>query len=439
MRVLHYALGLPPFRTGGLTKYCCDLMRSQVSRGHEVALVWPGRMGCRFSFKRCRPWEGVEQFELTDPLPVPYDEGIVSVGPYLESRDAGVCRRFLSKLSPDVLHVHTLMGLPRELVEAARELGIRTVFTTHDYYPLCPRVKLYRQGGLCENDSRCEACPACNAGGLSLGKIKLLQSPLYRVLKDSVPMRMARARHRSEVATAPEPASVAPTESAAGYRRLLERNLDLLGHVDVIHANSELAASIYRRHMPHATISVLPIGNSETQTSRFLRAQRAGGPVRFGYFGGPSMEKGLYLLLEACDILWGRRHDFELDLYGAYSVERPYVRLHPRYGYDEIDAVFARTDVTVVPSLWPETFGFQATESLCRGVPVAVSSLVGMRDLLDDTMGVVFGPTPSECSRALGDCLETGRVAALREGVRRGFRPVAIERVELLYGRTEQG
>ena len=42
MRILHYCLGFPPFRTGGMTKYCMDLMNEQNKAGHEVALLWPG-------------------------------------------------------------------------------------------------------------------------------------------------------------------------------------------------------------------------------------------------------------------------------------------------------------------------------------------------------------------------------------------------------------
>ena len=45
MRILHYSLGFPPYRTGGLTKFCLDLMIEQKNEGDEVALLWPGQMG----------------------------------------------------------------------------------------------------------------------------------------------------------------------------------------------------------------------------------------------------------------------------------------------------------------------------------------------------------------------------------------------------------
>ena len=44
MKILHYSLGFPPYRTGGLTKYCIDLMLTQNEQGFETALLWPGRI-----------------------------------------------------------------------------------------------------------------------------------------------------------------------------------------------------------------------------------------------------------------------------------------------------------------------------------------------------------------------------------------------------------
>lgn len=44
MNILHYSLGFPPFRRGGMTQYCLDLMIEQAKVGHQVGLLWPGRL-----------------------------------------------------------------------------------------------------------------------------------------------------------------------------------------------------------------------------------------------------------------------------------------------------------------------------------------------------------------------------------------------------------
>ncbi|MDN6196333.1 MAG: glycosyl transferase, partial [Atopostipes suicloacalis] len=44
MRILHYGLGYPPERSGGLVKYVTDLMVEQVKQNHEVAYLFPGKI-----------------------------------------------------------------------------------------------------------------------------------------------------------------------------------------------------------------------------------------------------------------------------------------------------------------------------------------------------------------------------------------------------------
>ena len=43
MRILHYTLGFPPHRTGGLVKYSIDLMEEQQKNGNEVFVLYPGK------------------------------------------------------------------------------------------------------------------------------------------------------------------------------------------------------------------------------------------------------------------------------------------------------------------------------------------------------------------------------------------------------------
>ena len=83
MRILHYSLGFPPYRSGGLTKFCLDLMIEQQILGYDVALLWPGQM--RIVDKKINikdrgvyilSTQKIQSFELINPLPVSYDEGI---------------------------------------------------------------------------------------------------------------------------------------------------------------------------------------------------------------------------------------------------------------------------------------------------------------------------------------------------------------------------
>ena len=116
LRILHYSLGFPPYRTGGLTKFCMDLMRQQIVCGHEVALMWPGKMGFIFHNISIRDrgneyYQGVKikSFEIINPLPISYDEGISKIDKFTYDGEVGAYRSFLDRYKPDIIHFHSLM------------------------------------------------------------------------------------------------------------------------------------------------------------------------------------------------------------------------------------------------------------------------------------------------------------------------------------------
>ena len=201
MNILHYFLGFPPYRSGGLTRFAVDLMATQYEEGNLIMALWPGKIIKIGGIPRIQEREkhnGIVNYELINPLPVPLDEGIKDFKAYTMPCDIWIYQSFLEKIRPDVIHIHTLMGIHNEFIQAANKLKIRTVFTSHDYFGLCPKVTFYRYGQCCDNDHGCRDCIQCNLSALSLRKIQILQSHLYRALKNSGIIRMLRRIHRSK-------------------------------------------------------------------------------------------------------------------------------------------------------------------------------------------------------------------------------------------------
>lgn len=94
MKILHYALGFPPYRSGGLTKLCVDLMVQQAKEGHTAAMLWPGQMGFVNKKVTIRKHKNVKlkgqdilSFEVINPLPVSFDEGIVDIAAFTISNN----------------------------------------------------------------------------------------------------------------------------------------------------------------------------------------------------------------------------------------------------------------------------------------------------------------------------------------------------------------
>lgn len=166
MRILHYTLGFAPYRSGGLTRYAHDLMVAEIGLGHDVTALYSGGMRLlskKTHIRRNRCLDGIAVYELCNPLPVPLLYGLPQNEAMIDDGvlDEGDVREFLDIVRPDVFHIHTLMGLHRKLVKMMKERGVKVVYTTHDYFGLCPKVNFIDdQGCLCREVSptRCEEC-----------------------------------------------------------------------------------------------------------------------------------------------------------------------------------------------------------------------------------------------------------------------------------------
>lgn len=397
MKILHYALGFPPYRSGGLTKLCVDLMAQQAKEGHTVAMLWPGQMGFVNQKVAIKKHENVKlngqdilSFEVINPLPVPFDEGIADITAFIKNVEAEAYRQLLDSFQPDVIHVHTLMGLHKSFLEAAREKKIRLVFTAHDFFPICPKVTMFRHGAVCDCVQDCEDCGVCNATALSMNKIKILQSPIYRELKDSEIVKKLRKQHRDgylSESTADDTAN--PVGTADNYKKLRNYYYSLLQLMDMIHYNSSVTKKVYESFFDLPNSCIVVITHSDIKDNRKVK-DYSNDCLRIRYLGAQSGAKGYQLLKSALDELWSKQQNFCLDVHFTPIEMSPYIKVHNRYSYTELEKIFDETDVLVTPSIWYETFGFTVLEALSYGVPVIISGNVGAKDILVQGAGVVI-------------------------------------------------
>lgn len=178
MRIIHYTLGFSPYRSGGLVKYAKDLMVAQADLGHSVVALYPG--GTELLHKLCYvhediAYESIRTFEMSNSLPVSLMYGIKDVE--RETTGQGLDEKsflaMLDEVKPDVLHVHTLMGLPLEYLQIVHDRGIRIVYTSHDYFGLCPKVNFINQDGEVCLGASAERCAVCNAQAKSAMFLKV--------------------------------------------------------------------------------------------------------------------------------------------------------------------------------------------------------------------------------------------------------------------------
>lgn len=391
MKIMHYFLGFPPYRSGGLTKFAYDLMLTQVQQGEDVLALWPGQirvLSDKVDVKLRPSVNGIKNYEIINPLPVPYDEGVTDIKAFTKQVEKIAYRNLLERESPDVIHIHTLMGLHKEFVEVAKEKNIKIVFSTHDFFPICPKVTMYKDGEICNCDT--EECPNCNLSALSIKKIVVLQSPLYRILKENYFLKKLRARHRREFFSEQKNNNFDTkfTASSCDYIKLRKYYSSILNLIDTVHFNSSISKYVYERFFSIKNDVIIPITHGDIRNRK--KKKQFETTLKISYLGPGGGAKGFFLLKEALDELWEKKNNFVLNIYFTPKEPSQYMNIHNPYTYSELEQVFDNTDVLIVPSIWNETFGYTVLEALSYGTPVIVSPTVGAKDIIASGCGIVL-------------------------------------------------
>lgn len=424
MRILHYALGFPPYRSGGLTKFCMDLMKQQVKDGNDVALLWPGRIG--IIDKKVRVNEGriyvadnlkIRNFEVINPIPVSFDEGIKKFDVFTNEGDKDPYIRLIKDFAPDVIHIHTFMGLHKSFLYAAKDFGIRLVFTAHDFFPICPKVTMFRHGEICKSVEECKDCGICNNTALDIRKIQALQSPLYRKLKDSYVIKKLRRNHRNNyLSESTDTSTNQSVGSSNDFKRLRNYYKSMLDLMDIVHYNSSVTKEVYERYMGARLNVIIPITHGNIADNRRIKNFNHD-KIRMRYLGPYGGGKGFFYLKAALDKLWNERQDFSLDVHFALSEVSPYIIQNGRYSYSELEKIFDNTDVLITPSIWYETFGFTVLEALSFGVPVIITDTVGAKDIVADGVGIIVNNSKSDELIEMLRCINMDKLVEMNERI----------------------
>jgi len=378
----------PPDGPGGAEQSVRLLAEGLVQRGHQVTVVVTTPDG------RARVAEmngvTVRYLVIRNLYPDPMKAPGGWLKPFWHALDArnplmqGMLREILVDEQPDVLHSNNLGGISVVAWRVAASLGIPILHTLRDYYLLCPKATMFKNGVICQ-----EQCTIC----------RLYSAP--------------------KTALAPEVNSVVGIGAPILARHLKAGLFQQARDQQVIPNGVELPATIQ------------PKAGGRT------------GPLRLGFLGRLEPSKGPDLLLEAAM----RPEAVSSEVYLAGRGRPEYVEgLKSRFdrtgihylGQTAPAALFAQVDFLVVPSRWLEPFARVVIEALAHGVPVLCSRQVGAAEhLVEGQTGYLFDQDDAAGLAALIAGLsraDAERMAPLCRAAAEGFRPDRIAaRYEAAY------
>jgi len=391
LRVLFVVHGFPPESYAGTEVLTLSLARGIASRGHDVTVLYrSGDPAAENYSLHDSSYDGLRTIRLVNHLQFRNIEHTF--------RDEVVEARFrevLDKLQPDVVHFEHMIHLSATLPRICRERGIASVATLNDFWWRCPKVQLIRPNRkVCTGKQPALGCHACVAEKPGLVPlVRGLSRPLRGALRrlGTTYNRYAAkhpARHKKHLS------------DAACLARRPQFMLDELAQAEFVFAPSPFMKSkMVEAGFPKERLIVSDYG-METAWLQGYRRSDAGGKLRFGFVGSLVWYKGVETLAKAFQRLADPRA--ELHIYGdderqpefrairasaSASVTRAGMTFHGRYDPKRLPEVLGAIDVLIVPSIWFENSPLAIHEAFQAGIPVLVSDLGGMRDLVTDGAG----------------------------------------------------
>ena len=397
LSILYVVHGFPPDTWAGTEVYTLYLAQAMQARGHRVTVLTRVPADARelpdFHVEQAE-FEGLRVLRMTHRLA----HANVRES-YHQPRAEQAFREVLTELQPQLVHFQHLIHLSAGLVRLARDSGLPTVVTCHDYWALCARVQLVRPDGqLCEKNmgSGCYACVR-ETGLRWVDALARLDRGLGGALMMASAEEMARAPW----------ASRSLSERAQVYLGLRQREdfvLDAYAAADLCISPSRflretlLASGRFEAHR-------FLFSDNGMRTDHLYASQKrpdAAGRLRFGFIGTLIWYKGGELLMRAMQLLKESRavlrvhgsFDPKEDRHHAHLAELARgaeVEFCGRFDNAQLAEVLAEIDVLIVPSQWWENSPVTIHEAFLTRTPVIATGIGGMAEYVEhEGNGLLF-------------------------------------------------
>ncbi len=349
---------------------------------------------------------------------------------------------YLRQSEPDLVHIHSGYLLSSSIIPAAKRVGLPVVVSLHDYWFICPRIKLLRpEGSRCNGVRLPIECTWC-----------LLTKRLRYQLPDRISWGLIGLVGRRLLSWQGLANYLSEGQLLRDMKERQQLMQERLMMADLVLTQSSfLRERVIAYGLPSDKIRLLPYGLDLSWWPSQVQNIPSDGTLRIGYLGQLASPKGVHLLIQAFIQLKSSALVPQLTVYGDFDQfpqygrklrklahSNPCITFAGRYENHRLPEILAKLDVVVVPSLWYEIGPLVTMEAFAARTPVIATDLPNMNaQVIHEVNGLLFAPdSVSDLARQLQRLLdEPNLVEHLRSGIRqvRTFEQEATEIAQIYY------
>lgn len=412
-------VGNDPHDIGGVVNYTRPLAQKFAEMGHDVTYLYSGAWNRKYNwllFPYIRKFSsklGFDCAEIVNSANLPFNFGnshLDIASPQMEK----IIGRFLLRVKPDVMHIHSRLGLPSTINEIAHKLNIKVINTFHVYGYLCQkRVMIDHDGAPCEGPSSIEKCGYCTGTfdhKKEINKARIWATKRYIRQKSQFifdTLKSAKVKSSLITKSIENPsgqkisAPIPTIEQIEGIKRRLEYNIKVLNDFsDMNICVSEDVRNTFKIYgLKNEKMLVQHIGSLIAERSVLSRKHELNPKkIVIGNIGGVNHYKGTHVLLEAFTKIHSL--NYELRIYGWYDTDYvknilPEMKINVsflgKYTPQDLPKLLKDVDIMVLPSICNDTAPQTIFESFSENIPVIASNIGGFPDFVkNDVNGLLF-------------------------------------------------
>ncbi|MEP6611063.1 MAG: glycosyltransferase family 4 protein [Mucilaginibacter sp.] len=259
--------------------------------------------------------------------------------------------KLIDKINPDIINTNNIQGISPVIWKLIKARQIKLVHTIRDYYLLCHKSILFKNGHTCDN-----LCTDCRA-------TYQLKKPFFK-------------------------------------------------YPDHFIGISDFVIAKHKQYGTIKSASSMVFNAVETNVAQ-NPSQLTGisGKVTWGYIGRFTADKGFDYLIDELtnlndvtsakiEILFAGKGEMDTVQKSGTTLLASNIK-HSFLGVVKPGDFFSKIDALIIPSLWFEPFGRVVIEALSYGVPVCMSDRGGLKELYSESCCWLFTPTTGSLKRKI--------------------------------------